>query len=117
MVSAALDVYRQPDAPSPLQLGGDTGLRGYPLARAGGRSLATLEQRLYSDWYPYRLFRVGGAAFTDCGRDGTAPTKAPATTRSVRSVGLRLLSARSAFGNVAHIDFAFPLNNRATCGR
>ena len=26
--------------------------------------------------------------------------------------GLRFLSARSAFGNVAHVDFAFPLNYR-----
>ena len=116
MVSAALDVYRQPDAPSPLQLGGDTGLRGYPLSYQSGerRSLATLEQRLYSDWYPYRLFRVGGAAFTDCGRAWNGPNESPGNNKILcdAGFGLRLLSARSAFGNVAHIDFAFPLNNR-----
>ena len=116
LVSAAFDVYRQPDVPSPLQLGGDTGLRGYPLSYQSGerRSLGTLEQRIYSDWYPFRLFRVGGAAFADCGRAWNGPNESPGNNGILcdAGFGLRLLSARSAFGNVAHIDFAFPLNHR-----
>jgi hypothetical protein len=116
LVSGAVDVYRQPDVPAPLQLGGDTGLRGYPLSYQSGerRSLFTLEERLYSDWYPYRLFRVGGAVFTDFGRAWNGPNESPGNNRILADAGfgLRLLSARSAFGNVAHIDFAFPLNRR-----
>lgn len=54
----------------PLLLGGDNGLRGYPLRFQSGtrRVLLTAEQRFYTDWYPWRLFRVGGAAFVDAGR-------------------------------------------------
>lgn len=116
LVSGAVDVYRQPDTPAPLQLGGDTGLRGYPLSYQSGerRSLFTLEERLYSDWYPWRLFRVGGAVFTDFGRAWNGPNESPGNNGVLADAGfgLRLLSARSAFGNVAHIDFAFPLNHR-----
>lgn len=116
LVSGAVDIYRHPDTPAPLQLGGDTGLRGYPLSYQSGerRSLFTLEERLYSDWYPYRLFRVGGAVFTDIGRAWNGPGESPGNNKFLADAGfgLRLLSARSAFGNVAHIDFAFPLNHR-----
>ena len=59
-----LDLDRQ------LLLGGDTGLRGYPLRYQAGTSLAllTLEERYYTDWYPFRLFHVAGAVFFDMGR-------------------------------------------------
>ena len=51
------------DVDNLVQLGGDTGLRGYPLRYQGGdkRALLTVEQRCFTDWYPFRLFRVGGA--------------------------------------------------------
>jgi outer membrane protein assembly factor BamA len=117
LLSGAVDVYRQPDTPAPLQLGGDTGLRGYPLSYQSGerRALFTMEERLYSDWYPWRLFRLGGAVFTDFGRAWNGPNEAPGNNKILADAGfgLRFLSARSAFGNVAHIDLAFPLNNRS----
>jgi hypothetical protein len=116
LLSGAVDVYRQPDTPAPLQLGGDTGLRGYPLSYQSGerRALFTVEERLYSDWYPWRLFRLGGAVFTDFGRAWNGPNESPGNNQILADAGfgLRFLSARSAFGNVAHIDFAFPLNHR-----
>ena len=58
-----LDVDKQ------LTLGGDNGLRGYPLRyRTGqGRWLFTVEERAFTDWYPFRLFNVGGAVFYDMG--------------------------------------------------
>ena len=45
-----------------LLLGGDNGLRGYPLRYEAGtsRGLLTIEQRVFTDWYPFRLVRVGG---------------------------------------------------------
>ena len=32
------------------------------------RDLMNLEERAYTDWYPFRLIRVGGAVFYDGGR-------------------------------------------------
>jgi hemolysin activation/secretion protein len=97
-----------------LMLGGDTGLRGYPLRYQGGqgRWLMTLEQRAFTDWYPFRLVHVGAAAFLDVGgtwgRDPYA-SKTQGVLGDV-GVGLRLGNSRSALGNVLHIDLAFPVN-------
>lgn len=115
-VTVSGDMYRHPDTPAPLQIGGDTGLRGYPLSYQSGerRALLTLEERVYSDWYPYRLFRVGGAVFTDVGRAWHGANEVSAGERwlSDLGVGLRIADSRSALGNVLHIDLAFPLNAR-----
>jgi outer membrane protein assembly factor BamA len=98
-----------------LLLGGDNGLRGYPLRYESGtsRALFTVEQRFYTDWYPFRLVRVGGAIFADVGRtwgSGVVGNSDPGLLRDV-GFGLRLGNTRSGLGNVLHIDFAFPLNN------
>jgi hypothetical protein len=100
-----------------LLLGGDNGLRGYPLRYESGtsRALLTVEQRFYTDWYPFRLVRVGGAIFADVGRTwgaGVIGNSDPGLLRDV-GFGLRLGNTRSGLGNVLHIDFAFPLNNIA----
>jgi hypothetical protein len=100
-----------------LLLGGDNGLRGYPLRYESGtsRALLTVEQRFYTDWYPFRLVRVGGAIFADVGRtwgNGVIGNSDPGLLRDV-GFGLRLGNTRSGLGNVLHIDFAFPLNNIA----
>jgi hypothetical protein len=107
-VSEALDEDQQ------IVLGGEEGLRGYPLRYQAGtsRALLTLEERYYTDWYPFRLFHVAGAAFFDMGRTwGTDVTGATSDglLKDV-GIGLRLGSSRSAFGNVIHIDLAFPLD-------
>jgi hypothetical protein len=97
-----------------LSLGGDNGLRGYPLRYQHGerRALLTLEQRVYSDWYPFRLFRVGGAAFFDVGRawKGVNQNTENPGWLSNAGVGLRLAIDRTAFANVLHIDLAFPFD-------
>jgi hypothetical protein len=100
-----------------LLLGGDNGLRGYPLRYESGtsRALFTVEQRFYTDWYPFRLVRVGGAIFADVGRtwgNGVIGNSDPGLLRDV-GFGLRLGNTRSGLGNVLHIDFAFPLNDIA----
>jgi outer membrane protein assembly factor BamA len=102
------------DADQQLLLGGDTGLRGYPLRYQAGTALAllTLEERYYTNWYPFRLFHVAGAAFFDMGRTwGTDVTGATSNglLKDV-GIGLRLGSSRAAFGNVIHVDLAFPLD-------
>jgi hypothetical protein len=102
------------DGENQVLLGGDNGLRGYPLRYQSGkhRALLTVEQRFYTEWYPWRLFRVGYAAFVDTGRVwGQDPRGTPSLgTLSDVGVGLRLTSPRSSGRNIVHIDLAFPLN-------
>jgi outer membrane protein assembly factor BamA len=104
-------------------LGGDNGLRGYPLRYESGTSRAvfTLEQRYFTDWYPFRLARVGAAVFADAGRtwgngarqSDPAMLQAEPGMLSDVGFGLRLGNTRTGLGNVLHVDFAFPLRNIA----
>jgi hemolysin activation/secretion protein len=100
-----------------LLLGGDNGVRGYPLRFESGtsRALFTVEQRFFTDWYPFRLARVGGAVFADVGRTwgtGVIGNSDPGLLKDV-GFGLRLGNTRSGLGNVLHVDFAFPLSDVA----
>ncbi len=98
-----------------LLLGGDNGLRGYPLRYEAGtsRGLLTVEQRVFTDWYPFRLIRVGAAAFADVGRTWGSGVVGNADLGLLSDVGLglRLGNARSGLGNVLHIDIALPLKD------
>jgi len=101
------------DPDTQLLIGGDSGLRGYPLRYESGtsRALWSVEQRFYTDWYPFRLVRVGGAIFSDIGRTwghGVVGNSDPGLLKDV-GFGLRLGNTRSGLGNVLHIDLAFPL--------
>ena len=99
---------------SQLQLGGDNGLRGYPLRYQTGthRALLSLEERGYTDWYPFRLFRVGGAVFYDHGRawGGVNQNTVNPGWLSDVGFGLRILNDRQRTRHRLHIDIAFPLN-------
>ena len=119
-VSAGVDHGVNLGVDKQLTLGGDNGLRGYPLRYRTGqdRWLVTAEERLFTDWYPFRLFSVGAAAFFDVGgvRGGSLvqatppPGQPPANVLRDAGFGLRLGNMRSALGNVVHIDVAFPLD-------
>ena len=111
--TASADVLTNPDVLDMLLLGGENGLRGYPLRYQSGtrRALFTVEERVYSDWYLWRLFRIGGAAFADLGRawgGDNVNTVNPGWLSDV-GIGLRFVSTRAAFTNVVHVDLAFPL--------
>ncbi len=102
------------DLDNPITLGGATGLRGYPLRYQSGTSSAvlTLEQRIFSDWYPFHLFNVGGAVFFDAGRTwGESPTGGE-NLGLLKDVGfgLRIANTRSSVGRVLHVDIAYPLD-------
>jgi len=102
------------DAENQILLGGDNDLRGFPLRyQSGERSaIMSIEQRFYTDWYPFRLIRVGYAFFFDAGRVwGDDPRNTPnlGTLYNV-GVGLRLTSPRSSGRAVVHIDLAIPIN-------
>jgi hypothetical protein len=102
-----------PDLDHQLLLGGDNGLRGYPLRYQSGTAsaLLTAEERFYTDWFPLRLFHIGAAAFADAGRTWGSDVagEAPLGWLSDVGVGLRIGNARSGLGNVLHVDVAVPL--------
>ena len=102
------------DPENQVLLGGDNGLRGYPIRyQAGeGRAILNVEERFYTDWYPWRLFRVGYAAFFDAGRVWGKDPRASDLQGTLYDlgVGLRLSSPRASGRSVVHIDLAFPLN-------
>jgi hypothetical protein len=109
-----LDLERQ------LLLGGDNGLRGYPLRYQAGdrRYLLTLEQRFFGSREYFHLVHLGAAVFFDAGRawyTEPPPSFLPPSvlqSRMLKDVGagLRLGSSRSATGAVVHLDVAYPLD-------
>jgi len=97
-----------------VSLGGPSGLRGYPLRYQNGDSsfVATIEQRYFTDWYPFRLVRIGGAVFADAGRvwgDSPVGEERLGWLADV-GIGLRLALTRSTSNKVIHVDVAFPIN-------
>jgi len=108
-----LDVAHNLDPETQLLLGGDTGLRGYPLRYQDGdrRFLFTLEQRFYTRLYPLRLVRVGAAVFADVGRCWFEHDPRPGNRGVLRDVGfgLRFVSHKASSPTV-HVDIAFPLD-------
>ncbi|MEM7504429.1 MAG: POTRA domain-containing protein [Pseudomonadota bacterium] len=95
-------------------LGGSSGLRGYPLRYQSGqsRALISIEERYFTDWYPFRLFRVGFAAFADAGRTWGRNALGNESRGWLTDVGfgLRLAPTRAGTREIFHIDLAFPLD-------
>ncbi|MEL7449103.1 MAG: POTRA domain-containing protein [Pseudomonadota bacterium] len=100
------------DLDTTVQLGGNNGLRGYPVRYQSGdsRMLFSVEQRYFTDWYPFRLLRVGGAIFADVGRTwGQNPVGEP-NQGWLKDVGFgfRFAPTRFSTDKIVHLDFAFP---------
>ncbi|MEJ2256905.1 MAG: BamA/TamA family outer membrane protein [Woeseiaceae bacterium] len=102
------------DSDQQLTLGGENGLRGYPVRYLNGElmTLATLEQRFYTNWYPFHLFRVGAAVFFDAAKVLRSGSDLPGFTGWHRDVGvgLRIGSPRSSTGRMLHLDYACPFD-------
>jgi hypothetical protein len=104
-----------------LLLGGDVGLRGYPSRYQTGdrRFLVSLEERYYSNLYPFGLFRIGYAGFLDVGRawyQDERPAWEPypgdedyLDTLVDVGIGLRIEPVRTRRDRVIHVDLAWPL--------
>ena len=106
------------DLDNPVELGGASGLRGYPLRYQSGDAsfLFTIEQRFFSDLYPFRLFRVGGAIFADVGRtwgDNPVGGESAGWLRDV-GFGFRFAPTRTGTRKILHLDIAFPLDGDAS---
>ncbi|MFQ5526120.1 MAG: BNR-4 repeat-containing protein [Thermoanaerobaculia bacterium] len=105
------------NADEQLLIGGDSGLRGYPLRFQQGdrRLLLTLEQRFYTDREIFKLATLGAAVFVDAGRawfTGGHELQDLGVLTDV-GFGLRLNPTRSGRNNVLHLDVAFPLSGGA----
>jgi len=113
VASLSADAVHDLDAGAQLLLGGDNGLRGYPLRYQDGdaRVLFTIEQRYFTNWYPFKLLHVGAAAFADVGRTFGDPAVSGTEQGwlSDVGVGLRLAPSRSSDGSVIHFDVAMPM--------
>ena len=97
----------------PVTMGGNTGLRGFPLQYQHGQDSikVTSEIRYYPEINLFKLFDLAAVAFVDAGR-----TYGESTVKNIEAgwlgstgLGLRLHSPHSG-GNhpIIHIDFAFP---------
>jgi hypothetical protein len=102
------------DSDTQLLLGGDSGLRGYPLRFEQGdrRLLLNLEQRFYSTRELFHLVYIGAAVFFDAGQAWFVEgPSGPGQAKLLKDIGagLRIGSSRSARGSVVHLDLAVPL--------
>ncbi len=114
----------------PLNVGGETGLRGYPVQYQHGldRLLGTAELRWYPNINLYQILDVGFVAFADVGKasggeiavlannnqlmpmhkDLLLPNEATSWLGSI-GIGARLYSSRSANNSVVHLDLSKPV--------
>ena len=101
----------------PVAIGGDTGLRGFPLQYQHGKHSVKFTGEIR--YYPYinimKLFDLAGAAFIDSAK-AFGDIQSPESQENIEKdwlysigIGARLYSPHSAGNNqVIHIDFAFP---------
>jgi hemolysin activation/secretion protein len=109
---AAWEQVLRPGDETQLLLGGDTGLRGYPLNEFAGNRLFTAiaEDRLFFFPDVLHLFGLGGVVFGDAGY--AWPRKAAVRFRDLRAdvgVGLRFHISRASLGHVIRLDVARPV--------
>ena len=99
----------------PIAIGGESGLRGFPLQYQHGDKayLVNLEKRYYPGLNLFKLVDVGFAAFADIGRahgDTLYPNQEDGTLFGV-GVGMRLYFSRSSGRNLVNINLAKPINS------
>jgi len=111
------EIAHRLDGEEQLLLGGEEGLRGYPLRYRDGDRLVllTVEQRFYTDVHLFQLVRLGAAVFADVGQAWFAGED----FRPLRDLGfgLRLGSSRSSSASMVHVDVAFPLDGDESISR
>jgi hemolysin activation/secretion protein len=103
---------RQMDRENQLELGGDTGLRGFKATSFTGNKsvLVNVEGRAYYPHEVLHLAYIGGAMFVDAGQ--VQPPNQSFTTKDARAsvgVGLRIALTRSTEGGVYRFDVAYAL--------
>ncbi|WP_448212259.1 hypothetical protein [Colwellia sp. MEBiC06753] len=99
----------------PVELGAESGVRGYPLQYQHGdhSTQFTVEARYYPHINLYKLIELGGAAFFDAGRmfKPSTPTKDLETWMTSIGIGARLYSTHSSEARVVHFDLIKPISS------
>ncbi len=113
------DLVDNLDPERQLTIGGDSGLRGYPLRFQEGnrRWLFSVEQRFFTGWEAFHLADVAAAVFFDAGRawfnNRRNGPEDPGVLKDV-GFGLRISPSRSSGKSIVHVDVAFPLDGDGT---
>ena len=99
----------------PIVLGGESGLRGYPLQyRHGDHSTQfTAEARYYPHINIYKLVELGGAIFVDSGRvfSSSDPTTHQDSWMTSVGIGARFYSNQTSEARVIHVDIIKPVTS------
>jgi outer membrane protein assembly factor BamA len=109
---ARLEAKQNPELFDRIEIGGDSGLKGYPVRFQNGDRAFTLsaEGRKYFNVYLWQLVKFGFAAFAEAGSAWDSSDN-PVWLGDV-GMGLRLISTRQSASKVLHIDIAFPLSEK-----
>ena len=98
----------------PVELGDDSGVRGYPLQYQHGERTTqlTAELRYYPHINIYKLFELGGAAFFDAGKAFGESPVINVNNSFITSIGVgaRFYSPHSSEAQVIHVDLVKPLS-------
>ena len=94
-------------------LGGETGIRGYPLQYQHGKHSTqfTFEARYYPHINIYKLLELAAAAFIDTGRvfGQAKPLQNQSSWMTSVGLGARLYSTHSSEARVIHLDIIKPV--------
>ena len=110
--SSRLEAAQNPELFERIEVGGDSGLKGYPVRFQNGERAFTLsaERRVYFNLYLWQLFKFGFAVFAEAGSAWDSGED-PVWLSDV-GTGLRLVSTRQSSSKVLHFDIAFPLSEK-----
>jgi hemolysin activation/secretion protein len=110
VISSRLEAAQNPELFERIEVGGDSGLKGYPVRFQTGERAFTLsaERRAYFNVYLWQLLKFGFAVFAEAGSAWDSGEN-PVWLSDV-GTGLRLVSTRQSSSKVLHIDIAFPLS-------
>lgn len=110
------DLVDNLDPERQLTIGGDSGLRGYPLRFEEGnrRVLFSVEQRFFTGWEVFKLANVGAAVFFDAGQAWFNNQPNELGVLKDIGFGLRISPSRSSGKSILHLDVAFPLDGDDT---
>ncbi len=112
LFGARLEAAQNPELFDRIEIGGDSGLKGYPVRFQNGNRALTLsaERRVYFNAYLWQLLKFGFAVFAEVGSAWDSGDN-PVWLSDV-GAGVRLVSTRQSNAKVLNIDIAFPLSER-----
>lgn len=110
--SSRLEAAQNPELFDRIEVGGDSGLKGYPVRFQNGERAVTLsaERRAYFNVYLWQMVKFGYAMFAEVGSAWDNGDN-PVWLGDIGG-GLRLVSTRQSNAKVLHIDIAFPLSEK-----